>query len=99
VQLSLDSQNEAYFLGLISSSYYAPWNCTTYRDYGINQQAYLGTGFINAGGYCDWNGGARWGVRYNANHNNTGNHQGIGWGNYTTIGYAPQAISQLMWIR
>ena len=99
LQLTLNSQNENYFLGMITDSYYASWGCTNYRNYGINQQDYLGTGFISAGSYCDWNGGARWGLRYNASHGSTGNHQGIGWGNYTTIGYAPLAINQLMWVR
>jgi len=88
----------SYFLGLITDGYYTPYGCNQYQDYGFNQQDYLGTGFINGGSYCDWNGGARWGVRYNASHSGTGNHQGIGWGNYTTIGYAPQNISQIMWV-
>ena len=88
----------SYFLGLVTDGYYTPYGCNQYQDYGFNQQDYLGTGFINGGSYCDWNGGARWGVRYNASHSGTGNHQGIGWGNYTTIGYAPQNISQIMWV-
>lgn len=99
LQLSLQNSNESYFLGMITDGFYAVYGCTNYRNYGINQQSYLGTGFINGGSYCDWNGGARWGLRYNASHSNTGNHMGIGWGNYTTIGYAPQNISQLLWVR
>jgi len=99
VSLPLDTSNEAYFLGLITNGYYAPYGCAQHRAYGFNQQAYLGTGFISSGSYCDWNGGARWGMRYNTSHSGTGNHQGIGWGNYTTIGYSPQTINQLMWVR
>jgi len=99
LQLSLTSDNESYFIGLISNSFYSPYNCTHYRDYGLNQKDYLGINFIYGGSYCDWNGGARWGLRYNASHSYTGNHMGIGWGNYTTIGYSPQNIQQLMWVR
>ena len=76
------------------------WGCTSYRSYGINQRDYLGTAFISGGSYCDWNGGARWGQRVNANHSGTGNHAGQGWGVYSTIGYQwSWAISQLMWVR
>ena len=97
--LTLSTTVESYFFGLITNGYYSVYGCAQYRNYGFNQQDYLGTGFISAGSYCDWNGGARWGMRYNASHNGTGNHQGIGWGNYTTIGYAPQSISQVMWVQ
>ena len=76
------------------------WGCTTYRSYGINQQDYLGVAFISGGGYCDWNGSARWGQRVNADHDGTGNHAGQGWGAYSTIGYEwSYAITQLMWVR
>ena len=76
------------------------WGCTSYRSYGINQRDYLGTAFISGGSYCDWNGGARWGQRVNADHSGTGNHAGQGWGVYSTIGYQwSWAISQLMWVR
>ena len=39
---------------------------------------YLGIADVGGGGLCDWNGGAQWGQRVNANHNNTGNHSGQG---------------------
>ena len=97
--LTLTSLNEGYFLSLIQNGYYNQWGCTQHHAYGINQLDYLGTGFINWGAFCDWNGGARWGLRYNASHGYTGNHMGIGWGNTTTIGISPQPISQLMWVR
>ncbi len=98
----IGSDGITYFLSLITDGFYSPWGCTQYRSYGFNQQDYLGTGFINGGSYCDWNGGARWGLRYNASHSNTGNHQGVGWGDYTTLagyGYTFQSIRQLMWVR
>ena len=76
------------------------WGCTTYRSYGINQQDYLGVAFIYGGSYCDWNGGARWGQRVNADHDSTGNHAGQGWGVYSTIGYEwSYAITQYLWVR
>jgi hypothetical protein len=99
VSLSYTSTIETYFLNLITDGFYSPYGCAQHRAYGFNQQAYLGTGFISSGSYCDWNGGARWGFRYNASHSGTGNHQGVGWGNYTTIGYGPQPITQMMWVR
>jgi hypothetical protein len=79
------------------------WGCTTYVNIGINQLAYLGTAMLPGGGFCDWNGGARFGQRVNAYNSATGNHVGQGWGNYSTAGAATtsvgNAISQLMWVK
>jgi hypothetical protein len=79
------------------------WNCTAYRNIGINQYAYLGGGALPGGGYCDWNGGARFGQRVNAYHSGTGDHVGQGWGCYSTISGGVDAtldaITQLLWVK
>lgn len=82
------------------------WGCTTYTNYGFNQRDYLGVAFLPDGPLCDWNGGARWGQRINANHGDTGNHAGQGWGPYGTIDAPPYtlptggwALYQLLWVR
>ena len=79
------------------------FGCTQYINSGLNQKKYLGVAFLPDGGLCDWNGGARFGQRVNANHGNTGNHAGQGWGAYSTIGGAPPVYyydtNQLLWVR
>ena len=96
-EISGDFQD--YFNGMMDP-YAQEWGCTDHRSYGINQRDYLGTDFLDSGSHCDWNGGTRWGQRVNADHNETGNHAGQGWGAYSTIGYSwSWAISQLMWVR
>ena len=82
------------------------WGCTTYLNYGINQRDYLGTADLPGGGYCDWNGGARFGQRVNASHGGTGNHAGQGWGAYSTVNIAPYttqiggfALRELLWVK
>ncbi|MEZ4448913.1 MAG: fibrinogen-like YCDxxxxGGGW domain-containing protein [Nannocystaceae bacterium] len=79
------------------------WGCTNYINSGINQMKYLGVDFLPGGGLCDWNGGARFGQRVNANHGDTGNHAGQGWGAYSTIGGDPPTYyydtKQLLWVR
>ena len=88
------------YFNSIMNAFSQEWGCTSYRSYGVNQKAYLGTTFISGGSYCDWNGGARWGQRVNAYHSGTGNHAGQGWGTYSTIAYDNQRnITQLLWVR
>jgi hypothetical protein len=77
---------------------------TKYVNFGINLKASNGVGFLPDGGQCDWNGGARFGMRVNGNHGGTGNHAGQGWGTYTTLTLmnndkyvAP--MTQLLWVR
>ena len=73
---------------------------TKYVNHGINLKKLNGTTFLPDGGFCDWNGGARFGMRVNGNHNSTGNHAGQGWGTYTTVDtnyVAP--MKQLLWVR
>ena len=73
---------------------------TKYVNYGINLKKLNGVAFLPDGGQCDWNGGARFGLRVNGNHNGTGNHAGQGWGTYTTIdaNYVAK-MTQLLWVR
>jgi hypothetical protein len=109
--LSLFSNASGIQLSTSLSSYWnsrAPannqeWGCTTYINIGINQLAYLGTAMLPGGGYCDWNGGARFGQRVNGYMSATGNHVGQGWGNYSTAGAVTTSvgdtISQLMWVK
>ncbi|MCB9746210.1 MAG: hypothetical protein H6740_26775 [Alphaproteobacteria bacterium] len=106
----LSTELQDYFND-ISDPLTQSWGCTTYVSYGINQADYLDTAFLNGGGLCDWNGWSRWGQRVNANHLDTGNHSGQGWGAYSTIaGDNPEShtdsiwwsiynITQLMWVR
>ncbi|MBL9107051.1 MAG: DUF4215 domain-containing protein [Myxococcales bacterium] len=75
-----------------------------YVNFGVNLKASNGVGFLPDGGQCDWNGGARFGMRVNGNHGGTGNHAGQGWGTYTTVTLmnndkyvAP--MTQLLWVR
>ncbi len=82
------------------------WGCTNYLNHGINQRDYLGTVDLPGGGYCDWNGGARFGQRVNASHAGTGNHAGQGWGAYSTVNVAPYttqaggfALRELLWVK
>ena len=71
-----------------------------YVNYGLNLKKLNGVGFLPDGGQCDWNGGARFGLRVNGNHNGTGNHAGQGWGTYTTIDNVYVAkMKQLLWVR
>jgi len=73
---------------------------TKYVNYGINLKKINGVGFLNDGPQCDWNGGARFGLRVNGNNNNSGNHGGQGWGTYATIDGAYVSImTQLLWVR
>ncbi len=78
-------------------------NCnpsTKYVNYGINLKKLNGVAALPDGAFCDWNGGARFGLRVNGSHNNTGNHAGQGWGTYTTINANYLAImTQLLWVR
>lgn len=79
------------------------WYCTAGRNIGVNQYLYLGTGFVTGDGYCDWNGGARFGQRVNAYHSGNGDHVGQGWGSYSTISSGINspyvAITQLLWVK
>jgi hypothetical protein len=77
------------------------WGCTTYVNVGINMFAYLGGAMLPGGGYCDWNGGARFGQRVNGDFSATGNHIGQGWANYgnTATGSYNYTISQLLWVK
>jgi hypothetical protein len=77
------------------------WGCTTYINVGINQKASLGLSSLPGGSYCDWNGGARFGQRVNANHSGTGNHAGQGWGSYSSISGHDEnyKITELLWVR
>jgi hypothetical protein len=82
------------------------WGCETYITYGFNQADYIGAGWTGGGGYCDWNGGARWGQRVNANHGGTGNHAGQGWGAFSLISVGSYtsptggfALQQVLWVR
>ncbi|MGC6507391.1 MAG: LamG-like jellyroll fold domain-containing protein [Myxococcota bacterium] len=89
------------------------WGCSQFQRFGFNQLDYLGVADVGGGAYCDWNGGARWGQRINANHNGAGNHSGQGWGAYSTVCPPYRSvsnadplcaqgifeISQLLWIR
>ena len=71
-----------------------------YVNYGINLKKLNGVVFLPDGGQCDWNGGARFGMRVNGNHNGTGNHAGQGWGTYTTLDANYLAkMTQLLWVR
>jgi cysteine-rich repeat protein len=77
---------------------------TKYVNHGFNLKKLNGIAALPDGGLCDWNGGARFGLRVNANHGNTGNHAGQGWGTYTTltINNNPQYVAvmkQLLWVR
>ena len=81
--------------------HYAGCNPSTkYVNHGINLKKINGVTFLNDSGLCDWNGGARFGMRVNGNHNSTGNHAGQGWGTYTTVdtNYIA-AMKQLLWVR
>ena len=73
---------------------------TKYVNHGINLKKINGVAFLNDSATCDWNGGARFGMRVNASQNATGNHAGQGWGTYTTVDtmyIAP--MKQLLWVR
>jgi cysteine-rich repeat protein len=75
-----------------------------YVNHGFNLKKLNGIAALPDGGFCDWNGGARFGLRVNGNHGNTGNHAGQGWGTYTTltINNNPQYVAvmkQLLWVR
>jgi len=73
---------------------------TKYVNYGINLKKLNGVNALPDGGFCDWNGGARFGLRVNGDHGATGNHSGQGWGTYTTINYnLVVAMKQLLWVR
>ena len=77
---------------------------TKYVNFGINLKKLNGVNALPDGGFCDWNGGARFGQRVNADHGATGNHAGQGWGTYTTIAIMNMPtyvanISQLLWVR
>ena len=73
---------------------------TKYVNYGINLKKINGVNALPDGGFCDWNGGARFGQRVNGNHNATGNHAGQGWGTYTTINANYLTLmKQLLWVR
>ena len=77
---------------------------TKYVNHGFNLKKLNGGNALPDGGFCDWNGGARFGLRVNGNHGNTGNHAGQGWGTYTTlpINNNPQYVAvmkQLLWVR
>jgi hypothetical protein len=77
---------------------------TKYVNHGINLKKLNGVAALPDGGFCDWNGGARFGLRVNGDHGATGNHAGQGWGTYTTltINNNPQYVAvmkQLLWVR
>ena len=77
---------------------------TKFVNFGVNLKKLNGVNALPDGGFCDWNGGARFGLRVNANHGNTGNHAGQGWGTYTTIAInnMPMYVAtmkQLLWVR
>ena len=73
---------------------------TKYVNYGINLKKLNGVNALPDGGFCDWNGGARFGLRVNGDHNATGNHSGQGWGTYTTINANYIVVmKQLLWVR
>ncbi len=73
---------------------------TKYVNYGINLKKLNGVNALPDGGFCDWNGGARFGQRVNGNHNATGDHAGQGWGTYTTINANYLTLmKQLLWVR
>jgi cysteine-rich repeat protein len=73
---------------------------TKYVNYGVNLKKINGVNALPDGGFCDWNGGARFGQRVNGDHNATGNHAGQGWGTYTTINANYLTLmKQLLWVR
>lgn len=110
--IAINNGLQAYFNN-ISEPDNQSWGCSQYQRFGFNQMDYLGISDVGGGGSCDWNGGARWGQRVNANHGGTGNHSGQGWGAYSTICYPWRQqqysdplctqgvfdISQLLWVR
>ncbi len=85
--------------------HYAGCNPSTkYVNHGINLKKINGVAFLPDGNFCDWNGGARFGMRVNGSHANTGDHSGQGWGTYTTIAVNGDAMyvavmKQLLWVR
>ena len=71
-----------------------------YVNHGFNLKKLNGIAALPDGGFCDWNGGARFGLRVNGDHNATGNHSGQGWGTYTTINANYIVVmKQLLWVR
>lgn len=69
-------------------------------NHGINLKLINGVDFLVDGDLCDWNGGARFGMRVNGNHEGTGDLAGQGWGTYTTVNEPYVAkMTQLLWVR
>ena len=107
ISASIPAPLDAYWQSLVNVQNQqlpvANGGCLNYTVVGINMKAFLGVGFLPGGGLCDWNGGARFGQRVDANHMGTGNHTGQGWGSYTTLNSTnegeSQVITQLMWVR
>jgi len=99
VGIEISTELEDYFNDRVPDTA-KQFGCTNHISVGINQEDYLGLDFINGGGQCDWNGGARFGQRVNANHGGTGNHAGQGWGAYTTVGGDWYLLTnQLLWVK
>ena len=92
-----------YFEGIhvAADKHFAACNPSTkYVNFGINLKKINGVVFLNDSATCDWNGGARFGLRVNASHGGTGDHAGQGWGTYTTVNTNYIAnMTQLLWVR
>jgi hypothetical protein len=101
--LILSSTHSTYF-NTRALERHRQWGCTTYGRYGFNLYESLGCGFIDTSWSCDYNGGARWGNRVNANHYGAGDLNGQGWGQYGCnleggMGSGSHDIRELMWVR
>ena len=92
-----------YFEGIHAPYYKHLAGCnpsTKYVNHGINLKKINGVAFLADSNLCDWNGGARFGMRVNANHGGTGDHDGQGWGTYTTVNADQLSLmTQLLWVR